>query len=63
FPHFHRRDDHEQYMKTSPKETSEDARIKHPLQAHSWIGKDFCPLVEGEGKPGPGVRFAGLRIH
>jgi hypothetical protein len=28
-------------MKTSPKETSEDARIKHPLQAHSWIGKDF----------------------
>ncbi|MGD0736325.1 MAG: hypothetical protein ABR976_14325, partial [Terracidiphilus sp.] len=45
-PHFHRRDDHEQYMKTSPKETSEDARIKHPLQAHSWIGKDSLTLVQ-----------------
>ena len=40
FPHSHRHDDYEQYVKSSRKGAVRAARLKQSVQAHSWIGKD-----------------------
>jgi hypothetical protein len=47
FPHFHRRDQDEQHMKSSPRGAVRAARLILTLQAHSWIGKDYFADFEG----------------
>jgi len=41
FPHSHRPGDDGKFMKQSRKGAVHAARLKHTLQAHSWIGKDY----------------------